>query len=294
MSAEATAGPVPSGALDALRPGGPGAVTAVACDLIWVEGPDAERFLQGTLTNDVAALGPGGACEALLLDAKGRVRHGVIVHRDGADAFTLVAGAGRGEALTEDLEALHVAEDLEVFWDGGEMAVTNSPGPLGGDLEVPLRPAGLRGVVGVAPADAASALGVPLVPGDALEALRVESGEPDPDRDATGRLVQEAGLETAAVSFTKGCYLGQETVARAAHRGGVRRRLAGLRLDGPVPVGTAVALDGREVGRTGTCAVHPSLGPIALAVVRAELADGTELAVAGRPGPAVLVPLPMA
>jgi folate-binding protein YgfZ len=293
LSAGGATGALGTEALDALRPGGPGAVVAAACDLVWVEGPDAERFLQGTLTNDVAALTAGEACEALLLDAKGRVRHGAVAHRDGDAAFTLVTASGRGGALADDLEALHVSEDLEVFWDAGELAITNAPGALAADLEIPVRPNGLRGFVGVTGDAAAAALGVPLVPGEALAALRVEAGEPDASIDAAGRLVQEVALERVAVSFSKGCYLGQETVARAAHRGGVRRRLAGLRLSATVPAGTTLTHEGREVGRTGTCANHPSLGPVALAVVRAELPEGAELGVAGRPEPAVLSALPM-
>lgn len=275
-----------------LRPGGPGAAVDVGCDLVWVEGPEAEHFLQGVLSNDIARLPPRASLEALLLDVKGHVRHGVHVHRDGPDAFTLVTSRGAGDALVEDLERLHVSEEIDIFGDAGDLVVTNAPGDPGADLEIAMRPDGLRGLVGKAADALAAALAVPLVPAGTLDALRVEMGEPDPNIDGAGRLVQEAGLDGIAVSFSKGCYLGQETVARVAHRGKVNRRLAGLRLDAPTPTGAAVSLGGREVGRLGAVAEHPLLGPIALAVLRNEAAPGVAVDVGGVPGRVVGLPFP--
>ena len=122
------------------------------------------------------------------------------------------------------------------------------------------------------------ALDVPEVPEAAAEVLRVESGRPrygvDLD-DAT--IPQEAGLNERAVSFTKGCYVGQETVARLHYRGKPNRHLRGLRLSAPVPTGTPLLLGEREVGRVGSSVVSPRLGPIALALVRREAAVGDEL-----------------
>lgn len=283
-----------SKAVALIAPGGAGAVAPRDCDLVWVEGPEAERFLQGTLTNDVAALAPGRSAEALLLDVKGHIRHAMHVHRDGPEAFTLVAAAESGPALAADLEDLHVAEDLEIFADSAQMAVTNAAGAVESDIEILLRP-GLRGLVGADPAAVGEALGVPVVQGAAVEAVRVAAGVIDPGgAGGRGPLVQEAGLEDVAVSFSKGCYLGQETVARVAHRGHVNRTPRGLRLSGPVATGAAVELEGREVGRVAASVVHPSLGPIAVAILRGEVPDGAEVAVAGAAGaPARVTGLPL-
>ncbi len=85
---------------------------------------------------------------------------------------------------------------------------------------------------------------------------------------------QEAGIDGRAVSFTKGCYIGQETVARLHYKGKPNRHLRGLRLEAPVTRDDAIALEGRDVGRIGTAVVSPALGPIALAVIRREAAPG--------------------
>ena len=90
---------------------------------------------------------------------------------------------------------------------------------------------------------------------------------------------QEAGLNERAVSFTKGCYVGQETVARLYYRGKPNRHLRGLKLSAPVGSGTEVRLGERIVGHLGSVAVSPRLGPIALALVRREATPGSELAV---------------
>ena len=85
---------------------------------------------------------------------------------------------------------------------------------------------------------------------------------------------QEAGLNERAVSFTKGCYVGQETVARLYYKGKPNRHLRGLRLSAPAAPGTQLTLGAREVGRLGSAVVSPTLGPIALALVRREAAPG--------------------
>jgi folate-binding protein YgfZ len=110
-------------------------------------------------------------------------------------------------------------------------------------------------------------------------------------------LVQEAGLEDVAVSFEKGCYLGQETVARIRYRGRVNRRLRGLRLAaGPPAPGGRVLLDGREVGRMTSAADIPGLGPAGLSIMRREAEDGSTVEVepgdGGAPVAARVVDLP--
>jgi folate-binding protein YgfZ len=93
----------------------------------------------------------------------------------------------------------------------------------------------------------------------------------------------EAGIVDAAISFTKGCYIGQEPVARLHYKGRPNRHLRGLELSAPVAAGTALRLGEKEVGRVGSACVSPALGPIALAIVRREAEPGTELA-AGEDG----------
>jgi tRNA-modifying protein YgfZ len=115
---------------------------------------------------------------------------------------------------------------------------------------------------------------------EALEILRVERGVPrfGVEMD-TATMPAEAGIVEAAVDFEKGCYIGQETVARLHYRGKPNRRLRGLRLSAPAPTGAPLRLGDREVGRVGGSCVSPVHGPIALAIVRREAEPGAELAV---------------
>jgi folate-binding protein YgfZ len=106
-----------------------------------------------------------------------------------------------------------------------------------------------------------------------------------------GTIPEEAGINERAVSFTKGCYIGQETVARLHYKGKPNRHLRGLRLEAPAAAGDAIALGERELGRVGTAVVSPALGPIALAIVRREAAPGDRVSV-GEGSDAELVELP--
>jgi tRNA-modifying protein YgfZ len=123
-----------------------------------------------------------------------------------------------------------------------------------------------------------AALDVPEVPEAAAEIVRVESGRPRYGVDIDDTTIpQEAGLNERAVSFTKGCYVGQETVARLHYRGKPNRHLRGLRLSALMPPGTPLLLGEREVGRIGSSVVSPRHGPIALALVRREAGVGESL-----------------
>ena len=127
----------------------------------------------------------------------------------------------------------------------------------------------------------------------ALETLRVERGRPRYGIDLDDSTIpQEAGLNERAVSFTKGCYVGQETVARLFYRGKPNRHLRGLRLSGPAAPGDELVKDGKAVGRLGTVAHSPRHGQIALALVRREAAPGDTVAVGGAGTSAELVELP--
>ena len=125
-----------------------------------------------------------------------------------------------------------------------------------------------------------AALGVPEVSEAAAEIIRVETGRPRYGIDLDESVIpQEAGLNERAVNFEKGCYVGQETVARLFYRGKPNRHLRGLRLSEPVATGEPLRLGEREVGRVGTSVISPTHGPIALAIVRREAAPGDTVAV---------------
>jgi folate-binding protein YgfZ len=114
------------------------------------------------------------------------------------------------------------------------------------------------------------------------EIVRVERGRPRYGVDMDDSVIpQEAGLNERAVSFTKGCYVGQETVARLHYRGKPNRRLLGLRLSSPAPPGSELRLGEKVVGRLGSSVVSPDLGPIGLALVRREAAPGDTVDVEG-------------
>jgi len=127
---------------------------------------------------------------------------------------------------------------------------------------------------------ALAAAGAPAVGEEAAEILRIETGVPrfGAEMDAA-TMPAEAGIVERAVNFEKGCYIGQETVARLHYRGKPNRQLRGLRLSSPATGGVPLALNGKQVGRLGTSCVSPAHGPIALAIVRREAEPGAELAV---------------
>jgi tRNA-modifying protein YgfZ len=137
------------------------------------------------------------------------------------------------------------------------------------------------------------ARGAQVVSEQAAECLRVESGRPrfGVDMDDT-TIPQEAGLNERAVSFTKGCYVGQETVARLFYKGKPNRHLRGLRLSAPATTGEGLRLGERTVGHIGSAVVSPTLGPIALALVRREAEPGATISVGEHATTAVVAELP--
>ncbi len=269
--------------------------------LIWVEGPDAGAFLHGLLSNDIAGLGPGGATRALLLDAKGHVQADLRVRRDAPDAFTLVLAAGAGALVAGLLDRYHFSEALELIGPEEAETVTLPSGsavPAGAVVVPSILPGAVEAVVDD-PGGAIAAAGIPEASAEAFEAARIAAGAALVGVDTgPATLVQEAGLEGVAVSFEKGCYLGQETVARIQYRGRVNRLLRGLRLAaGPPATGGRVLLGGREMGRMTSAAAVPGLGPAGLAILRREAEDGAEVEVeagdgAGAPVGARVVELP--
>jgi tRNA-modifying protein YgfZ len=282
-----------------------------------VSGSDAAEFLQGQVTNDVEALTPGTGCYAALLDRKGRVQADMRVLRLGEDELWLETDGRAAAPVLRHLSTYKIGRDVEVaepeaailslLGPGANEAAGVGPLPREHDhREVELAGVGCRavatelGVELICPparsADLVSALvaaGAEPVTEPAAEILRVESGRPRFGHEIKpGVLTQEAGMNDRAVSFTKGCYIGQETVARLHYKGKPNRHLRGLRLEAPVAEDDPIVLGERELGRIGTAVVSPASGPIALAVIRREAGPGARVQVGDDGIPATVVELP--
>ena len=269
----------------------PSVAAVVPRRIAWVEGPDAPALLHGLLTADIASLPVGGTVRSLVLTTSGHLVAQMAVSRDAEHAFTLLLDpppAGDGVAV---IAAHHVSEDALVLGpeDARVLVVTEDLAPAlagAGDLQVPGAIPGTIEVLADDPGELARERGLALSPEGAIEALRVARGAPAIGVDTGERtLVQEALLDDA-VSFDKGCYLGQETVARLHYRGHANRRLARIALDGPVPTGAGVAVvDGAgapaPVGAVTSVAEVPDAGWMALAMVRHEVPDGTTVDIDG-------------
>ncbi len=263
-------------------------------------GAEAGALLEGQVTNEVEVLEPGTGCYAALLTNKGKMLADLRALNTGRELWLDTERAGL-QALFDALRRGAVGWDaqlhkrtlqqalLSVIGPRAAAAVGGEPGPEHanryaalGDAKVLLVATDLGVDVVCAAEDAGrvrAALALPEVPEAAAEVLRVESGRPRFGIDADDTTIpQEAGLNDRAVSFTKGCYVGQETVARLHYRGKPNRHLRGLRLSEPVATGTPLLLGEREVGRVGSSVVSPRHGPIALALVRREAAIGDSLA----------------
>jgi folate-binding protein YgfZ len=215
-----------------------GAVAALpmARDALAVTGPDAEEYLQGQCSQDIAALGDGECADALLLTPQGKLEALVRVTRAGAERFVVDVDGGFGELVAARLLRfrLRVKVDIEPLpWTGvalrGPEAVVPATLGNGVELALPWSWGELRGVDLLGPAPAAPD-GMPSCHRAAWESVRVEAGIPVMGAELDERTIAaEAGLLERTVSFTKGCYTGQELVARLDARGNkVARRLAGL------------------------------------------------------------------
>jgi folate-binding protein YgfZ len=269
-----------------------------------LEGGEAASFLQGQVTNDVEGLAPGTGCYALLLNHKGKVRFDMRLLR-GPDWIWVDCAKGALPVLDHTIRTYGIGRDIRVRDVTDERSVVSVIGPkaraaLG--VEVPdeehafVEEDGVLYVatdLGVDVIGAAAAPGVPAVSEEAAELVRIESGRPRFGLDFDGDTIpQEAGLNERAVSFTKGCYVGQETVARLHYKGKPNRHLRGLRLSEPAERGAELRLGERVVGTLGSAAVSPVHGPIALALVRREAEPGATLAVGDGATTAEVVELP--
>ena len=230
-----------------------------------VQGPDAEDFLQRMLSNDVS----GDVCDALLLTPKARVIAPLRVWRRGPDDFLLLTEPGLGEAVRAALLRARFAARCEIELEEHSSAVV-----LRGGEGIP------NDDYGVGAVEVLDEVLEPTVSEEELEVLRISAGTPLYGREIDDRVLPaEAGLVERAVSFTKGCYPGQEPIARLHYRGHANRSLRVLELEGNVPPYDAeVSYEGKQVGRV-TSAVHDGERVLALAYVRVEVPEDAELLV---------------
>jgi folate-binding protein YgfZ len=284
-----------------------------------MSGPDAAEFLQGQLTNEVEALEPGAGCYAALLDRKGGVQGDMRVLRLSQGEIWLLTDRAAAGVVVRHLSTYRVGRQVEIAEADPQATILSLLGPAATELagagplpnehdhrELDLAGVGCRAVAtelgvdlvcaGGGSEDVVAALiasGAEPVSEAAAEILRVESGRPRFGHEITPKtLTQEAGINDRAVSFTKGCYIGQETVARLHYKGKPNRYLRGLRLQAPANDDDPIMFDNREVGRIGTAVVSPASGPIALAVIRRQAEPGARVEVGDDHVPATVAELP--
>ena len=252
-------------------------VAARGREFVRVAGPDAADYLQRMVSNDVEALALGEACPALLLTAKARVIAPLVVLRRADDDFLLLTEPGLGEVVRTQLTRMRLRAQCEIepeeheavlVFGGGEGFATDWPGAR------EALDAGLE----------------PRLSEEELELRRIESGVPRWEREIDDRILPaEAGLDATHVSFSKGCYPGQEPVARLHFRGHPNRQLRVLELamlleDGLPERDAPLLHDGKEVGRVTSAARREDGTVVALAYVRTEVPDDAPLALAARAG----------
>ena len=282
-------------------------------------GPDAKAFLQGQLTNDIEALTPGHGGYAAFLTHKGKMLGDLRV-LDIGDELLLSCERVALQPLFNMIRRYKLGSDVELHKRTLELGELSLIGPdarriAGAGMLGPDEHDNVRAEIGGQPVVlVATDLGVDvfcdagalddvraalLAAGageagePAAEVARVERGRPRYGIDIDDSVIpQEAGLNERAVSFEKGCYVGQETVARLFYRGKPNRHLRGLRLSAPVEQGTVLRRGEKEVGRVTSPVISPEHGPIALALVRREAAVGDTLSAGDDGVTAVVSELP--
>jgi folate-binding protein YgfZ len=220
-------------------------VAARERDFVRVEGPDAVDYLQRMVSNDVEALAVGEACPALLLTAKARVIAPLVVWRRGEEDFLVLTEPGLGDRVRAELLRLRFRASCEIEEEQHESVLV-----FGGDEGLASDWPGAREVL-----DSELA---PTLDADELELRRIESGVPRWGHEIDDRILPaEAGLDATHISFSKGCYPGQEPIARLHYRGHTNRELRIVELGAEV-----------EVERVTSQAERPDGSVVALAYVR--------------------------
>jgi folate-binding protein YgfZ len=276
-------------------------------------GSEAKTFLQGQVSNDIESLSPGTGCYATFLTPKGKMLGDLRV-LDTGDELLLDCERVALQGLFNMIRHFSIGYEATLHKRTLERGLVSLIGPgAGAIVELPSEEHAHRLVdLGGVPARAIrtdvgidvlcraddterliAGLGLPVVSEEAAEALRVERGRPRYGIDLDDSVIpQEAGLNERAVSFSKGCYVGQETVARLYYRGKPNRHLRGLRCSGPVQTGEELRLGEKTVGQIGSAVQSPRLGSIALALLRREATPGSEVQVGTDGVSAEVVELP--
>jgi folate-binding protein YgfZ len=263
-------------------------------------GGDVADFLQGQVSNDVEALLPGSGCYATLLTAKGKIRCDMrIIRGDGwflldsePQALPVLEHMVRVYSIGRDVTSVRDERGLwSIIGPAAREALDNAPPATEhshseGELGLYVSTDSGVDVFGERP-------DLPEATAEIAEILRVESGRPRLGFELGDDVIpQEAGINERAISFTKGCYVGQETVARLFYKGKPNRHLRGLRLNEPVERGAVIQGADRELGRVSSACVSPSFGPIALALVRREAQPGDSVQVGDAGAVGQIVELP--
>jgi folate-binding protein YgfZ len=275
-----------------------------------VRGRDRAAFLHNMCTGDIRNLPAGGECEAFFTDVKGKiVTHAFVFALP--DELLVVGAAGQAATLAVHLDRYIIREDVQLEDASGATSWSLAVGPgaaavcggIGGEHPVRSTPGGvLAACRSIWPGGAWAANGAAVVfrdlhaveCGDAVwHALRIESGWPlfGVDFD-NSHLPQEVGRNALAINFRKGCYLGQETIARIDALGHVNKQLATVRFGAAVPAGGELFSRGEVVGRISSASYSPRLDAwLALAMVkRGQNAAGDSLECANQTGEVVPTP----
>ena len=254
--------------------------TRVQRDLVVVHGPDATSFLQSLVSQDLDALPVGASAHSLLLQPQGQLIVDFYVQHVGDDEWWCVVEGGFGGGLADGLNRFKIRVKAEIETRPvAALAVRGQEPPADGHgagvIPVSWGDAPAYDVIGAEERVDAfrDALGLPVVDTAAYERARIEAGVPRMGADLDERTIpQEAGLERDAVSFTKGCFVGQELVCRIDTRGHVNRLLRRLRATESLALGAEVAVGDKVVG-----VVTSAVDEVALAMLRREVEPGAEV-----------------
>lgn len=288
---------------------GCGVVPLAGWSSVTLTGADRQKFLHNFCTNDVKRLQPGEHCEAFITNVKGKIAgHGLVVCRENELVFVTVPG--QSAKVIEHLDRYIIREDVQLrdttieraylFISGGDSV--SVPADLGHWIRWRIFEVEVCGLLEINTSNVDStisqlkAAGATLCSQPAFNAVRIESGMPLYDVDFNeDNLPQEVSRDQEAISFTKGCYLGQETVARIDALGHVNQQIAGVQFAGSdVPlIYCELTMGGNAVGRVTSATHSPRLnGPLALAIVKRQAsALGTQLESVA--GPCEVVELPL-
>jgi folate-binding protein YgfZ len=238
-----------------------------------VTGPDAAEYLQRLVSNDVEALQIGDACPALLLTAKARVIAPLLVWRRGEEDFLLLTEPELGPVVRALLTRMRLRARCEVGSEEHSSVLVFG----GGDgIASDVLASDFPGAVEALDSDLE-----PTIDAEELERRRIEAGVPRWGRELDDRVLPaEAGLDATHISFSKGCYPGQEPVARLHYRGKTNRGLRVLELQEVPEYDAELVHDGRVVGRVTSAVRRADGSVVALAYVRAEVDDDAPLALA--------------